>query len=87
MGQPWRRLFHRYDDKLRILPRTHRGTTYAWCKPGRIIKPTAKCAHTFDAIIQPGDYERIRNCWFQHCPKCRGLVTGEAKRKPILTTR
>jgi len=77
-------LKEKYDEQLRIRERPRRGNLVIWCKPGRIIKPTPACRHTFEAIIQPGDYERIMNCWLAHCGKCHAMITGEAVRANVV---
>lgn len=72
-----------YYENLRMLERPRRGVLVIWSKPGKIIRPTTRCSHTFEAIIQPGDFVRIKNCWFSHCGKCQGLITGEAQRRVV----
>jgi len=68
---------------MKRAPRVHRKKDgygpkeYVWCGSGRIIRPTPVCKHSFEAIIQPGDYLRIMHCWLAQCSRCRAMITGE----------
>lgn len=72
---PW--LVNTPPPKPRVRERTTKGWVITFCPPGRIIKCVRGCKHSFEQIIQPGDYERMKNGWLSHCTYCRGMITSE----------
>lgn len=64
-------------------PKFRKGYAVYFRPAGRIRAPKPRCKHSDRAIVQPGDYDRIRDAWIDWCSSCKSLITSEPLRQRV----
>lgn len=54
--------------------------TVIWLK-GVKRTPAPTCKHNAAAIVQPGDWDRLRFSWLRWCDKCKSLHSASLRRR------